>query len=96
MTILIGILLPWLLIGVGTWLVYQLARQNGRILLRLEAIDATTTRLVGSTRNPRSYAEQLTMLPGDFRIEEGEEVGATLASLAARLSRAAERSPAAR
>jgi len=39
MTILIGTLLPWLLIAVGTWLVYQLARQNGRILLRLEAID---------------------------------------------------------
>ena len=39
MTILIGMLLPWLLIAVGTWLVYQLARQNGRILLRLEAIN---------------------------------------------------------
>ena len=39
MTILIGTVLPWLLIAVGTWLVYQLARQNGRILLRLEAIE---------------------------------------------------------
>jgi len=39
MTILFGTVLPWLLIAVGTWLVYQLARQNGRILLRLEAID---------------------------------------------------------
>jgi peroxiredoxin len=39
MTILIGTLLPWLLIAVGTWLVYQLARQNGRILLRLESIE---------------------------------------------------------
>jgi peroxiredoxin len=39
MTILFGTLLPWLLIAVGTWLVYQLARQNGRILLRLESIE---------------------------------------------------------
>jgi peroxiredoxin len=39
MSIFFGTVLPWLLIAVGTWLVYQLARQNGRILLRLEAID---------------------------------------------------------
>jgi peroxiredoxin len=31
--------LPWLLIAVGTWLGYQLVLQNGRILLRLEAIE---------------------------------------------------------
>ena len=30
---------PWLLIAVGAWLGYQLVRQNGRILLRLEAIE---------------------------------------------------------
>src|SRR4051794_11491663 len=34
-----GTVLPWLLIGVGTWLGFQLARQNGRLLLRLEAIE---------------------------------------------------------
>jgi hypothetical protein len=32
-------LLPWLLIAVGGWLGYQLVRQNGRILLRLEEIE---------------------------------------------------------
>ena len=32
-------LLPWLLLAVGTWLGYQLVRQNGRILLRLETIE---------------------------------------------------------
>jgi len=37
--ILFGTVLPWLLIAVGTWLGYQFMRQNGRILLRLEAID---------------------------------------------------------
>src|SRR5262245_31047573 len=30
---------PWLLIAIGTWMGYQLIRQNGRILLRLEAIE---------------------------------------------------------
>ena len=38
-TIVVGTILPWLLIAIGTWLVYQLARQNGRILLRLEGIE---------------------------------------------------------
>ena len=39
MTLVFGTILPWLLIGVGIWLGYQLVRQNGRVLLRLEAID---------------------------------------------------------
>jgi peroxiredoxin len=39
LTLLFGTVLPWLLIAIGTWLVYQLARQNGRILLRLESIE---------------------------------------------------------
>jgi predicted DNA-binding transcriptional regulator YafY len=59
-----------------------------RTMGRLEAVDEHTTRLVGSTRNVRSYAEQLAMLPGPFRVEEGEEVRAALAELAARLTTA--------
>jgi peroxiredoxin len=38
--ILFGMLLPWLLLGFGCWLGYQLVRQNGRILLRLEQLEA--------------------------------------------------------
>ncbi len=38
-TLVFGTVLPWLLIVVGGWLGYQLVRQNGRILLRLEAIE---------------------------------------------------------
>ena len=38
-TIMFGTVLPWLLIAIGTWLAYQLVRQNGRILLRLESIE---------------------------------------------------------
>jgi peroxiredoxin len=37
--ILFGMTLPWLLVGLGCWLTYQLARQNGRILLRLEELE---------------------------------------------------------
>jgi peroxiredoxin len=36
---LVGTVFPWLLIAVGSWLGYQLVLQNGRILLRLEAIE---------------------------------------------------------
>jgi peroxiredoxin len=39
MTIVFGTVLPWLLIAIGTWLAHELVRQNGRILLRLEAIE---------------------------------------------------------
>jgi peroxiredoxin len=37
--ITLGTVLPWLLLAVGTCLGYQLVRQNGRILLRLESIE---------------------------------------------------------
>ncbi len=67
-----------------------------RTIGRLEALDATTTRITGSTRNPAYYAEQLAMLPAAFRLEEGEEVRVALAALGERLSAAARRSPAAR
>ena len=39
MTLVFGTVLPWLPIAVGTWIGYQLVRQNGRILLRLESIE---------------------------------------------------------
>lgn len=60
-----------------------------RTMGRLEAIDDRTTRLVGSTRNATSYAEQLAMLPAPFRVEEGEEVRAALDVLGERLTLAA-------
>jgi peroxiredoxin len=34
------VVLPWLLLGFGCWLGYQLVRQSGRILLRLEALES--------------------------------------------------------
>ena len=64
-----------------------------RTMGRLEEVDAGTTRLVGSTRNVRMYAEQLAMVPAAFHVEVGEEVRAALAALGERLSAAAQRSP---
>jgi hypothetical protein len=37
--ILFEAIFPWLIVAMGCWLGYQLVRQNGRILLRLEAIE---------------------------------------------------------
>jgi peroxiredoxin len=42
-TLLVAAILPWLLIAVGAWLAYQFVRQNGRILLRLDAIEKRLT-----------------------------------------------------
>src|SRR3954454_3108343 len=54
MTIVFGTVLPWLLIAVGTWLGFQLVRQNGRILLRLESIERQLgARAPAQRREPR-------------------------------------------
>jgi peroxiredoxin len=54
MTIVFGTVLPWLLIAIGTWLAYQVVRQNGRILLRLEAIE----KQFGLGAGPRAEAKR--------------------------------------
>jgi peroxiredoxin len=36
----VALVLPWLVLGVGFWIGYQLVRQNGRILLRLDELEA--------------------------------------------------------
>jgi methylamine dehydrogenase accessory protein MauD len=38
--IVFGMVLPWLLVGLGCWLAYQLVRQNGRIMVTLEVMAA--------------------------------------------------------
>jgi hypothetical protein len=43
-------------------------RRVPRTLGRLEPVDATTCRLVGSTSNPTWYAEQLAAVPASYRI----------------------------
>ena len=41
-----------------------------RAIGRLEPLDSSTTRLVGSTSNPAWYAEQLAAIPASYRIVE--------------------------
>lgn len=43
--VVFGIILPWLVVGLGCWLGFQLVRQNGRILLRLEALEQQLSQL---------------------------------------------------
>ena len=45
-----------------------------RPLGRLEPVDAATTRLVGSTSNPRWYAERLAAIPASYRIVQCPEL----------------------
>jgi predicted DNA-binding transcriptional regulator YafY len=47
--------------------------------------DGERCRLVGSTSNPREYAEQLTRLPVPFRVVGGPELQATTREIAERL-----------
>ena len=73
MTIVFGTVLPWLLIAIGTWLAYQLVRQNGRILLRLESIEEQ----IGAGAAPRAGAKKqeagglpLGMVAPDFELPD--------------------------
>jgi peroxiredoxin len=61
-TIVFGLVLPWLLIAFGAWLGYQLVRQNGRILLRLESIEKRLGQRTG-TKQPEGAR-----LPGGLPI----------------------------
>jgi hypothetical protein len=56
---------------------------------RLEAVDARTSRLTGSTVNPYWYAEQLAVLPAPFRVVGGVELQETTRVLGERLLAAA-------
>lgn len=60
-----------------------------RALGNLQAVDANTTRLVGSTSNPWWYAEQLAGIPVPFRILHGPELQHTARVVGQRLTAAA-------
>ena len=65
-----------------------------RALGRLEPAGASTCRLVGTTSNPRWYAEQLAALPAASRIVGGPEVREAARTLGQRLlAAAAEEAP---
>ena len=68
-TFIFSIVLPWLLIAFGVWLGYQLVRQNGRILLRLEEIEK---RIAPRPPNDRREAGGLPVgtLAPDFELPD--------------------------
>src|SRR5690349_13172793 len=49
MMLVLWVLIPWLLIVFGGWLLYQLLRQNGRILRRLETLERQLARPAGTS-----------------------------------------------
>jgi peroxiredoxin len=77
MTILLfGTVLPWLLIAVGAWLWYQLVRQNGRILLRLEAIDRQLSALSNGASNGKKRRKPDPSLARSRLNRDGLKAGA--------------------
>jgi peroxiredoxin len=67
---LFGTVLPWLLIAFATWIGYQLVRQNGRILLRLDSIEEKlTSRAAGAKRRESAGLQVGTPAP-DFELSD--------------------------
>src|SRR4051794_35442697 len=69
MTIVFGTVLPWVLIAIGTWLAYQLVRQNGRILLRLETIERQIGHRAGA-QQPDAGGLPIGTLAPDFELPD--------------------------
>jgi predicted DNA-binding transcriptional regulator YafY len=61
-----------------------------RPLGRLEPVDAVTTRLVGSTSNPRWYAQRLAAIPASYRIVQCPELRDASRRIGQRLLEASE------
>jgi predicted DNA-binding transcriptional regulator YafY len=68
----------------------KVARCVPPALGRLEAVDAQTSRLVGSTGNPRWYAERLTAIPATYRIIRCPELQRAARVIGQRLLAASE------
>jgi peroxiredoxin len=67
--IVLGTVLPWVLLFVGAWLSFQLVRQNGRILVRLESIEKRMApRRSEKPQEPRGLA--LGTVAPDFELPD--------------------------
>jgi peroxiredoxin len=54
MAFVFGVVLPWAVLAVGCWIGYHLIRQNGRILLQLEALQQQIAPLVALAAQARA------------------------------------------
>src|SRR5260370_40644381 len=64
-----GSVLPWLLIAVAAWLGFQLVRQNGRLLLRLESIENRLPARAGKKQQDAGGLPVGTLAP-DFELPD--------------------------
>src|SRR5687767_11977958 len=53
---LVGTILPWIIVAIGCWIGLQLVRQNGRILLRLDALERRLIAVTASAPQPSAMA----------------------------------------
>ena len=75
--IVLGRVLPWVFAGLGYWFLYQLVRQNGRILVRLEGIEKRLPpRAGGKSREARGLP--LGLLAPDFELPDLAGAGHSL------------------
>ncbi len=86
--IIFGTVLPWLLLAVGCWLGYQLLRQNGRILVRLEMLQGQLGQLraalVEETAPPPPRGLPLGSPAPDFELPDLAEGRQSLAQFRGR------------
>jgi peroxiredoxin len=78
MTLSVTAVLPWLLIDVGASLGYQLVRQNGRILLRLEAIEKRIATRPSEQRHEKTGGLPVGTVSPDFELPDLAGVGRKL------------------
>src|SRR3954454_16826747 len=64
-----GTVLPWLLIGVGIWLGFQLVRQNRPLLLRLAPIEKQLAPRAGA-KPPEAGGLTIGTLRPDFELPD--------------------------
>jgi peroxiredoxin len=64
-----GTVLPWLLMALGIWLGFQLVRQNGRLLVRLETIEKRLAPRAGEKRR-EAAGLPLGMVAPDFELPD--------------------------
>jgi peroxiredoxin len=57
LTLVIGVLLPWVIVGAGCWVGFQFLRQNGRILLRLERLEREVASLSALAQAARGASQ---------------------------------------
>ncbi len=69
--VIVGLVVPWFFIGAGCWLGWQLLRQNGRMLLRIEEVERRRDVLEFGEEN-----EQRTLINAEGNIASQLDVGA--------------------